>query len=229
VIVVVGQPLYRESEAGATVDGLPARIALSAAAQGRSVQLVGKAGEDEAGDAVVLALAQGGVGHVALLREAGRPTLQAASAGDDAIDAAEQTPTGAVDTEDATTGSGGPSEPATAGASLEAADIDLALRYLTEFAVLVLADSAASDVVRVVGAAAGWAGSKLIVVVPTGDPVPEGLPPDAIAFEAPGVDPDGAFAAMVGSFAAALDVGGDPAEAFRSTVDSAGWTPTPVE
>lgn len=228
MIVVVGQPLYRESEAGVAVDGLPARIALAAAAHGRSVQLVGKAGEDQAGDAVVLALAQGGVGHVALLREAGRPTPRVASASDDAIEAAAQTPTGAVEPDDEPPASGSPFEPPNAGATLEAADVDLALRYLTEFAVLVLADPAASDVVRVVSAAAGWADSRLIVVVPAGEAVPEGLPPDAVAFEAPDADPDGVFAAMVGSFAAALDGGGDPAEAFRSSVDSGGWTPTPV-
>lgn len=220
MIVVVGQPLYRESNAGAAVDGLPARIALAVAAHGRAVQLVGKAGEDEGGDAVVLALAQGGVGHVALLREAGRPTPRATSAGDDAIGAAAQTPTGVPEAED---------EPPTAGATLEAADIDLALRYLTEFAVLVLADPAASDVVRVVATAAGWADSRLIVVVPAGEAVPEGLPADVIAFEAPDADPDGVFASMVGSFAAALDDGADPAEAFRSSVGSGGWTPTPVE
>lgn len=189
MIVVVGQPIYRESAAGAVVDGVPARIALVAAAAGRSVQLVGKAGEDEEGDSVVLALSRGGVGHVALLREAGRSTPRAASAGDEAIDTGRRPGDGAV---------------------LEAADIELALRYLTEFSVLILADPVEADVMRVASAAAGWGESRIIVVLPYDGTEPEGLPADAIVFRAPQADPDGSFAATVGTFAAALDSGGDP-------------------
>lgn len=230
MIVVVGQPLYRESETGAEASGLPASVALAAAAHGRSVQLVGKAGEDEAGDAVVLALAKGGVGHVALLREAGRPTSWAASPRDDLGQTAE-TPTEAVeaDAEREPTASEVAGEPGTTAITLDSADIDLALRYLTDFTVLVLADPADPDVVRVAAAAASWGDSRLIVVVPAGRAEPGGLPPDAIVFEAPDVDPDGVFASMVGSFAAALDDGGDPAQAFRSSVDSGGWTPATAE
>lgn len=197
MIVVVGQPLYRQSDAGPVVDGLPARIALEAAARGRSVQLVGKTGEDPAGDAVVHALARGGVGHVALLREAGRPTPRAS----------------AIDT----------------AAILEATDVDLALRYLTECSVLVLADPAPLDLVRVVVAAAGWTGSALIVVNRAGEPAAPDLPGDAIVFEAPWADPDGVFAMMLGAFAAALDAGEDPADAFRSSVASGGWTSASAE
>ena len=58
---------------------------------------------------------------------------------------------------------------------------------------------------------------------------PAGLAPDTIVFEAPGADDDGAFASMVGAFAAALDDGEDPAAAFQSTVDGAGWTAAPAE
>ena len=82
---------------------------------------------------------------------------------------------------------------------------------------------------QVVVAAAGWAQAALIVVNPAERAVPPGLPEDAIVFEAPDADPDGVFAAMIGSFAAALDAGVDPADAFRSSVDSGGWTPAPAE
>jgi len=64
-------------------------------------------------------------------------------------------------------------------------------------------------------------------VVGAGEPVPDGLPPDAIVFEAPDADPDGVFATLVGTFVAALDDGTEPGEAFRASVASDGWTGTP--
>jgi hypothetical protein len=231
VIVVVGQPIFRESEAGAEVDGLPARIALAASARGRQVELVGKAGEDAAGDAVVHALARGGVGHVALLREAGRPTPRAIAVDTDALEAAESegAPTAFVEAGAEPRALEATPAAADTDATLEAADVDLALRYLTDCSVLVLADPAAADLVHVVVAAAGWADAALIVVNPAGGMLPEGLPGDAIVFEAPQADPDAVFATMIGEFAAALDAGADPGDAFRSSLDSGGWTPAPVE
>jgi hypothetical protein len=218
VIVVVGQPVYRPLEESLAVDGFPARAALAAATHGRAVQLVGKAGEDPAGDAVVLALALGGVGHVALLRDAGMSTPRVPEVLGGDPDAPDDGGTTATQAEASV-------EPATHRQALDAADVDLALRYLTEFSVLVLGESADQEIVRVVAAAAGWADARLIVVLPAGALVPEGLPPDAIVFEAPDDDPDGVFAAMVGSFAAALDDGDDPLGAFRASVESGGWTP----
>jgi hypothetical protein len=219
VIVVVGHPLARMAEGGPTADGFPARIALAAAAAGRTVQLVGKTGEDPEGDAVVLALAAGGVGHVALLRDAGRPTLRALATDDLPL----------VETGsdlDRPARNGLPAEPV-ADASLDAADVDLALRYLTEYAVVVLADPANADVLRVVADASSWVGARLILVVPAGQPIPEHLPSDVIAFEAPDGDPDGAFATFVGMFAAALDEGDDPADAFRASIAAEGWSAAP--
>jgi hypothetical protein len=120
-------------------------------------------------------------------------------------------------------------DPADDAAVLDAADVDLALRYLTDFGVVVVADPVSADVLQVVTGAAAWTGARTIVVVPAGQVEPAGLPPDAIVFEAPDIDQDGAFAALVGAFAAALDDGGDPAAAFRATVDQAGWTATPAD
>jgi hypothetical protein len=218
VIVVVGQPLFHASDDHA-VDGLPARIALSAASRGCSVQLVGKAGEDPEGDAVVLALSSGGVGHVALLRDAGRPTLRVVVWDDPSVDVAEADP-GEPEADDR------PTEPA-AEASLDSADVELALRYLTDFSVVVMADPANADVLKVVADASGWVGAHLVLVVPPGQPIPEDLPTDVIAFEAPDGDPDGAFATFVGTFAAALDEGDDPADAFRSSIEADGWAASP--
>jgi hypothetical protein len=215
VIVVVGQPVFRASADRHAVDGLAARIALTAASRGRSVQLVGKAGEDPEGDAVVLALAEGGVGHVALLRDAGRPTLRAPAAPTDAADATEAD----IAEPDTVVSS---AVPAT-DVSLDAGDVDLALRYLTEYAVVVLADPVDEGVVKVVSDASSWVGARLILVVAAGQRLPEDVPTDAIVFEAPDGDPDGAFALFVGSFAAALDDGEDPGDAFRSTIEADGW------
>ena len=73
MIVVVGTPAWRATE--------PARprrprvpVALAAAEQGAAVELIGRAGDDPAGDALLLALAGAHVGHVALLRDPTRPT-----------------------------------------------------------------------------------------------------------------------------------------------------------
>ena len=217
MIVVIGQPVLRRTEAGAEVAGLPGRIAVAAAAHGHPVELVGTAGEDEAGDVLLSALAKAGVGHVAVLRKAGvrTPTVVAT---DDHADSSVEAPSALDEAEsDFATAAG-------IAAPLDAGDVDLALRYLTESAVLVLAGGVDPGVARVVANAASWAAARLIVVVPTDEQEPAGLPQDAIVFAAPDTDPDGVFAAMVGSFAAALDDGDDPAAAFRSSLDSTGWT-----
>jgi hypothetical protein len=112
---------------------------------------------------------------------------------------------------------------AVADTSLDAGDVDLALRYLTEYAVVVLADRAESDVTKVVADSSVWVGARLILVVPAGHHLPADLPADAIVFEAPDGDPDGAFAMFVGTFAAALDDGEDPGDAFRSSIAADGW------
>lgn len=225
MIVVVGQPIFRETESVPAADGLAARIALTAAGRGAIVQLVGKAGEDGEGDAVVLALAEGGVGHVALLREAGlrTPRLPARDS-DESEPAADR----AVPME----ADGEPSQPSLieqGGSALDSADVDLALRYLADFGVLVVADSSYPAIVWTSAEAAVRVGATLIVLQTPSTELVAGLPANAIVFEAPDADPDGVFATMVGTFAAALDDGDDPAMAFRSTVESTGWAPTPVE
>ncbi len=85
MIVVIGQPVLARVEDNPVATGSAARIALTAAERGAAVQLVGKVGDDPDGNALVLALAQGHVGHVAVLRDpAHRTPVQADDA--DAID-----------------------------------------------------------------------------------------------------------------------------------------------
>ncbi|OGO57799.1 MAG: hypothetical protein A2Z32_14660 [Chloroflexi bacterium RBG_16_69_14] len=219
MIVVIGSPVARLVDGVLTADGAASQVALSAAATGRTVQLVGRTGDDATADGVVLDLTRGGVGHVALLRDPARATpLETPSETDDGPEATD--PSSAPKT------AAGRGDPVTTsvGSSLDAADVDLGLRYLTDFAVVVLAEPAAPDVVGIAAEAARWGGARLILVVEPGEAVPDGLPADVIVFEAPDADPDGVFAALVGRFAAALDDGADPGEAFRASLAWDGWT-----
>jgi hypothetical protein len=109
--------------------------------------------------------------------------------------------------------------------ALDAGDVELGLRYLTEFRVVVVADELDEAALRVAGDAAGWNNGTLVTVVPEGQPEPAGLPPDAIILGAPGVDPDGVFDRLVGQLAAAIDAGADPRAAFSEAVAGAGWEP----
>src|SRR5450756_2135177 len=98
MLAVVGSPSFKlGSMPAAAVDagGLAAGIARAAAAAGAEVQLIGKVGDDPAGDAVLLALARGGVGHIALLRDAGRAT-PVASPVDIEVDPVEAEPIAAL-------------------------------------------------------------------------------------------------------------------------------------
>jgi hypothetical protein len=119
---------------------------------------------------------------------------------------------------------GGPSS----GLTLDAADVELALRYLTEFRVVVLADELDPSAIHTAADATGWANGTLVAVVPAGRPEPAGLPADAIVLGSPGDDADGAFDRLVGELAAAIDAGADPQAAFRELVESAGWEPAPT-
>lgn len=223
MIVVIGSPIGRIDDGAVAAAGMVSRVALAAAGPGRTVQLVGKTGDDPTADGVVLDLARGGVGHVALLRDPARATpLETSSvddpADDDAEGSAEDDVPDAVRTA-ATAPGGGP-----AGPALEGADVDLGLRYLNEFAVVVVAEPVGPEIVAIVADAARWGEARMILVVGAGEGVPDGLPADVVVFEAPDADPDGAFATLVGTFAAELDDGTDPREAFQTSIASDGWT-----
>jgi hypothetical protein len=190
------------------------------------VQLVGRIGDDPAGDAVLLSLARGGVGHRALLRDGGRatPIEPPAAAGADPDDGE---PIGALlaeveaagDAPGRTDGRDGISIP---GLPLDAADIALGLRYLGDFRVLVAADPLDGPGSTAVADAAAFVGAALVVIAGPGQPA-GGVPGDPIVLEAPETDPGGVFAALVGRLAAAMDRGVDAAEAFRAATAEGGW------
>jgi hypothetical protein len=197
-------------EAGAVRAAGPAsHIALAAAAGGRSVQLIGRIGDDPTADAVLIDLVRGGVGHVALLRDVSHatPVEPSVAPPGDLDDASEATPPSIV-----------------RGLPMDAADVGLGLRYLTGFEVVVFADGQDLGVRSVVADAARWAGARLVVVADPGGSPPSDLPPDAVVFQAPEADPDGVFAALVARFAVALDAGTEPGDAFRASVEATGWT-----
>ncbi len=216
MIVVVGLPAYADSPDGEKcAGGIAVEAAAAAKRRGGLVELVGKVGEDGAGDAVVLALGRLGIGHAALLRDPVRPTpvLAGGSAGPDEVAEVDAEPPIARLL---------PEDPAERP-SLEAADIELALRYLPQSSVIVLTDPLQEGALAVAVEAAAFAAAKLVVVVPAGSSPPD-VPADATVFEAP-VDDDGSFGRLVGTFAAALDAGTEPAAAFRAAVATAGWEP----
>lgn len=125
---------------------------------------------------------------------------------------------------------------------LERPDLELALRYLVDFGVLVVADPLARPVAEVVAEAAGYAGAHRILI--GGDP---GVSTEASeeaseqasteASAAASHAPDGesvthlragagdrhAFAALVGRYAAFLDAGQDPGGAFARAAGEVGW------
>jgi sugar/nucleoside kinase (ribokinase family) len=209
VIVVIGSPTGRQTEQGIEAAGVAATVGRVAAAAGAQVQLVGKVGEGVVGDAVLLSVARSGVGHVAVLRDASAVTPVALSAPD---------PKDILADDESATG-----EPEGAHLTLDSGDLELALRYLPDYRVVVVANALDEPALGTVVAAARWAGAQLIVVVPAGSSA-AGVPEDATVLESPDVDPDGAFGAVVGAYAAALDRGAAPAEAFASASAGSGWS-----
>ena len=220
MIVVIGQPVLDPGGPVPAATGSAARIALAAVAGGAPVQLIGKVGEDVAGEALVLALARGGVGHVALLRDATRSTPQLVRWPDaDALEPdldADDAPPDAATIE--------PADPALRP-GLDTGDVELGLRYLTEFRVIVAADALDETTLRVVAEASSYTGGTLIAVLPDGAPEPTGLPAGAIVLQAPADDAEGVFDRLVGELAAAIDAGADPQAAFRDLVAGEGWEP----
>ena len=209
MIVVVGSPHLRFRASKKEAAGTAVGVGAAAAAAGADVELVGKIGDDPAGEVVLLDLAGRNIGHVAILRDPSRATPETADP--DAADAdpfeelaAEVEPTDLPP-----------------GPTLEPADLELALQYLPDYRVLVVAEPLAPAALDVVLAAGRWSGAAVVIVLPHGaDPVDI---PDTTILEAPEGDPDDAFASVVGGYAAALDRGEEPAEAFATASQGAGW------
>jgi ribokinase len=221
MIVVIGQPAAAPS-ARTGIGGLAGRVAVAAASRGAEIQLVGKVGDDAIGDALVLALGAAGVGHVAILRDAAHATTVEAIRPDEPVDLLAPDRADPADATAAAPEPAAESVAAPGSPALEPADLELALRYLTAYEVVVLTDPLDAAAVATVVAAADFAGAKLVLVGPpapdgSGGPAEPALPADATVLDPPpGGDPDGAFADMLAAYAVALDAGSAPIEALRA-------------
>jgi hypothetical protein len=173
--------------------------------------LISKAGDDPAGDAVLIALAQAGVGHVATLRDPARLTPMRPQQAEPTDPADPSVDGVAVDAAQAASAA---SASADTEPTLDAADVALALRYLTDFEILV-AVHASPDVVAEAVSAAAWTGARLVIVAEddTAIPPPE-VPADALVVAASSDESEG-IGERIGRYAAALSRGDDAAAAYR--------------
>jgi sugar/nucleoside kinase (ribokinase family) len=220
VIVIIGSAALRGSGPAAAPDGLAADIARAAVGEGSAVELITKVGDDDAGDALMVALARAGVGHVATLRDPARATVVRTAGEDDSADAAlDPAPSEAAGAAPAT------NRPADLAPVLEPADVALALRYVADFRV-VLALHVTPEVLAEAIAAVSWAEAHLVVVQQPGSGVPEGIGSEALVVEAAeptDADPaDGTGAgALLGRYAAAVDRGDDRSVAYLAMTSAA--------
>jgi sugar/nucleoside kinase (ribokinase family) len=206
VIIVIGEIVGRGQDGPEVAPAGPAAaVALAAAESGAAVEVVTRIGDDPTGDAVLLALSRAGVGHVATIRDAGRRTPLVPDTTADADPGADATLTDPIGVD-------------ADAPAVDAADIGLALRYLSDYRVIVLMHPSDQAILREASAAAGWAGAHLIVVtLPSSDPVGE-LPAGALAITAD-EDTEG-VAALLGRYAAAVDRREDPRTAYAALTAS---------
>jgi hypothetical protein len=223
VIAVVGRLAGHPGEEGG-VAGRAWEIAVAAAGRGARVEVVAKLGDDPIGDRVLLALTRAGVGHAAILRDPGHPTPVAAAVATLASGeiGEDHAPAELIVADVPARGDVPGSGPAD-GLPLAPGDLELALSYLTDASVIVLADPA-PDLLPVAVDGAGFAGAALVII---GDPsaIPAGEAPAATVLAPPAEDPGGAFAALVAEYAVELDAGRDPASAWSAATRRLGAEP----
>jgi hypothetical protein len=219
MIVVLGRPrVYRpEPDGDLAPGGLGVEVAMALGRLGADVELVGSLGDDPEGDRVIVELGRAGVGHAALLRDP----------------AARTTPLGEDESERAMP-------------RLEAADIGLGLRYVSDCRVLVVAEDLDAAAMGEALEVAAYHGAAVIIVASAGHVDPVSLGDDVTLLERPGlamVDEDGdeadvppdaravaaqeaVFAGLVADYARRLDRGVAPAVAFRAALEGGAWEPS---
>jgi hypothetical protein len=200
-------------------------VARAAAGAGSRVELVGKVGDGPDGDAILLAVAGAGVGHVAVIRSVGGATIEDDTDGREATESLDTL--AGLDGDGEHGGKPVLGSPASVqGPPLDAGDVELALRYLPDYDVVVIAQPLDEAATAAVADAAGWANAGVIAIATGGE---SALPAEATILEAPSEDAEGAFATVVGRYAASLDRGDDPGDAFTTASSELGWTPVGSE
>lgn len=114
--------------------------------------------------------------------------------------------------------------PSTAGAlpRLDSGDLDLGLRYLADWRVLVMAEPIDDETLAVAADAAVYHAAALILIVAQGVNPQVGLDRAATVLEMPEEDA-GAFGALVGRYAALLDYGRPAEDAWHEALSGSGW------
>ena len=107
------------------------------------------------------------------------------------------------------------------GIRLDAADIELGLRYVADCRVLVVADDMDKTALSAAVDGARYHGAQLVVTTSVALDATD-LPDHATVLTAPDEDA-GAFAELVGRYVALLDAGSDPAKAWRDALSATGW------
>jgi sugar/nucleoside kinase (ribokinase family) len=215
MIVVLGRPEVQrpEPDGELTPGGLAAEIALALGRQDVAVEIVGSIGDDPEGDRVVIELGRADVGHAALLRDpAARTPIVGRPSGERPLP------------------------------RLDAADVELGLRYVPKCRVLVLADELEPDTLATALEAADYHSSAVVMIAAAGS-VDASLLPDSVtllerpepedeegAADAASLAADDAdFAGFIAEYAMRLDRGEAPADAFGAALGDSAWEPSADE
>lgn len=212
MIVVLGRPrVYRpEPDGELAPGGLAVELALAVARAGADVELVGSVGDDPEGDRIVIELGRSGVGHAALMRDPATHTPHVGQPRD-----ARPVP------------------------RLDAADVEMGLRYQSAYRVLVISAELAATALSAAQEAAEFHGAAVVMVADTGTIEPERLGENVTLLERPAVEDaetvedavivaadDAAFAGFVAEYAVRLDRGEAPAAAFAAALGDSAWEPS---
>ena len=222
MIAVLARPrVYRPQPDGElSPGGLGVEVALALGSAGVPVELVGSIGDDPEGDRVVVELGRAGVGHAALLRD---PATRTPRLGDE--------------------------DPSRSLPRLDAADVELGLRYVTDCRVLVVAEDLEDASRERALQTAEYHGAAVVVIASPGSVDPAALPEDVTLLERPSlamveedaeggeadVPPDArgvaaqeaAFARFVADYARLLGEGATPATAFQDALERGAWEASP--
>jgi hypothetical protein len=212
MIVVLGRPrVYRpEPDGELAPGGLAVEVALAIGRAGIDVELVGSIGDDPEGDRIVVELGRAGVGHSALLRD---PATRTPMVGQ----ARELRPL----------------------PRLDAADVELGMRYMHDCKVLVIGAELDADALRQAQAAADFHDAAVVMIALAGAVDPEGLGAAVTLLERPLAEDeellagavvtaadDTDFAAFVADYAMRLERDESPAQAFAAALGDSAWEPS---